>query len=187
LTSGNIISFLLLTMLFIAWPYDGASAATDQDILALMRQPFEVNGQVEYIKSDYIIRTERFFNSHRFTPEQYDQILARVNEAREILKMERTTDPTSMTWQSEHRLLRLIYEGGEIVNVTIKYGKTDVGHGYLAFYEKDGRKIDEIYYAENSFKITGTNYGIILIGGFIMALIGIVLGIYRRRLLALLN
>jgi hypothetical protein len=175
----KVFLLLSLTLIFMASFCGKASAATEQDILNFLRQPFELNGEVQYIKNDYIVRAERFFSSHKYTPEQYDQILARLKEVLEVMKQAGVTDPTSMTWESEHRVLSLIYEGAEVANIEVKYGK-----GYLIFYEKDGTKIDEIYYTENNFKVTGLGDGVMLGTGLVFAAGGIFLWSYKRRLMA---
>jgi len=173
-------AFLLLSLtLMVMVTFCGkASAATEQDILSFLRQPFEINGEVQYIKNDFIVRAERFFATHKYTPEQYDQILARIKEVLEVMKQEGVTDPTAMSWQAEHRVLSLIYEGAEVANIVVKSGK-----GYLVFYEKDGTKIDEIYYTENSFKVTGLGDGVMLGTGIVFAIGGMLLWSYKRRLM----
>lgn len=179
-------AFLLffLTLMLVASFCGQASAATEQDILEFLRQPFEINGEIQYINNDFIVRAERFFSTHKYTSEEYDQILARIKEVLEIMKQEGVTDPTSMTWEGEHRVLSLIYEGAEVAKIIVKYGKNGAGEGYLIFYEMDGTKLDEIYYTENGFKITGLKDGVMLGSGMALVAAGMFLWSYRRRLTA---
>lgn len=175
---------LLLSLAALGFFCGSASAATEEDIFNFLKQPFEVNGEVHYIDNSFIVRAERFFDTHKYTPEQYEQILARMKEVLEIMKQEGVTDPTCMSWQAEHRVLSLIYEGAEVAGITVEYGKTGENEGYLIFYEKDGTKIDEIYYTECGFKITGSGDGLMLGGGLMLTVAGVTLWTYRRKRLA---
>ena len=175
---------LTLLILFAVNFCSIVNAANEEDLLSFIKQPFNVNNKIVYMKNDYIVRTERLLNSRTYSAEEYDQILSRMNEVLEIMNEEQTTDPTAMSWQAEHRVLRLIYESAEVAGITVKYGKTDSSNGYLAFYEKDGTKIDEIYYAENGFKVTGVGLWAILLVGLMLTFVGFGLRIYREKLFA---
>ena len=82
-----------------------------------------------------------------------------------------------MSWESEHRVLSLIYEGAKVAGIKVVYNK-----GCLRFYEMDGSLIDEIYYTENAFKITGLREGAMLGAGLLLTVMGLTLRTCRRRM-----
>jgi hypothetical protein len=156
-------------------------AATEQDVLNYIKAPYEVNGEVKNVNQDDIIRAERFFQTNKFTSAEYDQILARMKEMLQIMKDEGQIDPTSMTWQSEHRFLTLANEIASVTHTTIKYGKTDSKHGYLIIYDNAGKKLDEIYYTEDNFyKYTGSSDTLLMVIG--LGLISAFIGLkYKKK------
>ena len=168
---------LLLAMLVLVSFSGEANAATEQDIFDFLRAPFILSGETQYIHESYILRVERFFDSHKFTPEEYDQILARMKEVLAVMQQEGVADPTAMSWESEHRVLSLIYEGAKVAGIKVVYNK-----GCLRFYEMDGSLIDEIYYTENAFKITGLREGAMLGAGLLLTVMGLTLRTCRRRM-----
>lgn len=170
---------ILLAVLVVVFFCGEVNAASEKDILDFIRAPFVINGKTEYVHENFILRAERFFNTHKYTPAEYEQILARLKEVLAIMQQEGQVDPTSMTWQSEHRVLSLIYECAEIARIRVDYEKN-----YLRFYELDGTLIDEIHYTENAFKITGLRDSAALGVGLVLTALGLGLWSCRRRIMA---
>jgi hypothetical protein len=162
-------------------------AATQQDVLNFLKQKVTINGKVFRLSNDDYIRAERFFNSHKYSSEQYDDFLVRMQEVLDIMKKEGKTDISAMTWQSEHVILRLINEGADIAGIVVKYGKDSQGKSYLEFFEKNGKQIDEITNAAQVFKYTGqseesiVSAQVLMPVGLLITILGLGLYLIRRR------
>lgn len=166
--AGILLCIMLVTLL--ATTVNAVS--TDE----MIEKVYEMGAPYGVTSADKV-KMERFFADNPVTEAEADQLVAKAEQAVEIMKTAGVTDVKQLSTEQKNELKSIANEAASIVGVSLVFKA-----GNVEIY-KDGQLIDTITSNNGTLAYTGNTMNIVLVVSSV-AIIALVLAVVARKRLA---
>lgn len=166
--AGILLCIMLVTLLATTV----SAVSTDE----MIEKVYEMGAPYGVTSADKV-KMERFFADNPVTEAEADQLVAKAEEAVEIMKTAGVTDVKQLSTEQKNELKSIANEAASIVGVSLVFKA-----GNVEIY-KDGQLIDTITSNNGTLAYTGNTMNIVLVVSSV-AIIALVLAVVARKRLA---
>ena len=166
--AGILLCIMLVTLLATTV----SAVSTDE----MIEKVYEMGAPYGVTSADKV-KMERFFADNPVTEAEADQLVAKAEEAVEIMKTAGVTDVKQLSTEQKNELKSIANEAASIVGVSLVFKA-----GNVEIY-KDGQLIDTITSNNGTLAYTGNTMNIVLVVSSV-AIIALVLAVVARKGLA---
>lgn len=166
--AGILLCIMLVTLLATTV----SAVSTDE----MIEKVYEMGAPYGVTSADKV-KMERFFADNPVTEAEADQLVAKAEEAVEIMKTAGVTDVKQLSTEQKNELKSIANEAASIVGVSLVFKA-----GNVEIY-KEGQLIDTITSNNGTLAYTGNTMNIVLVVSSV-AIIALVLAVVARKRLA---
>lgn len=123
------------------------------------------------------VRVERYVNEHEISDSDCNAIVAKAQEAVEIMERAGTTDFRKLSKEQQNKIKSIMVEAGQIINVKVVFKNYSI---YL--YDEDGKLIDAIdLQNRGKYPYTGNQFNISIAIIILVTIAPLVAGVIKRN------
>lgn len=137
-----------------------ANAATKDELIAAVSKTYTVAGKKVSLSNSDLVKVKRYVSENEISSENADAIIAKIDEAVNLMDKEGTSDPTKLSKSKKEELLNIAKEAASLAGASLTY---DANNKSISIY-KDGKLYDSVSLTSNyKFTQSGSNHMIYII------------------------
>ncbi len=166
----KIVSFLILFVIVasLATVVNATSNSELAEKLYEMGKPYGLTSADK-------VRIERYLSDYPVTSEEADKIIAKAEEAIQVMKDADVTDYTKLTAEQKEQMKSIANEAADILGITLTF----TNNGQVKVY-KNGKLIETVRLEDGKLAYTGNNTNTILVVSSV-AVVALAAGLVARK------
>lgn len=175
----KVLKIFVLVALMLVLATSAVKAATpNEELLTELKKTYTVGGKELKLRSEDLVRIERYLSEHELTEAQKNTVLEKANAIIDIMNSENVSSPAKLSASKKAEAIKLAEEGAAALNLRLV---ADTKTNTIKIYDANGKLIESAKIENDKLIYTGNN-SIVYIVASVVAIIAVAAFVtYRKK------